>query len=573
MTPEFRSLAFRVDAIKNRLRKKADEYRQMSEDKLRSLVFLIVAVQSRLLLNEEEAMECITDGGNDLGVDAVYIDKQEGRGLEIYFFQAKYGISQGAESSHFPENEIVKINAILKLILDELSPMDNANPKLRAKVGEVRDAIADDTGYHVNVVLCNNGEKWTDNAQHRITHGMFRQERVRWEHFNHVGIARQVMSQKEFKGTISLSLSGKAWDETLESGIHTLVGRISALQIAELMQKHGVSLLETNVRHYLGANKVNDAIKKTLSESPQNFYHFNNGITMICKKFNFNELRQIDLSVNVEYPQIINGGQTCMSISGYAQEDGDEENLRQSSVMLRLYEINDEFNKSHEGLTGKIIFGVNSQNPVDLRDLESGDTIQKTLTDSLAHLDYTYLRQRGIESTNGSSGCTIDARELAAAVLAILCERPNDAKYRRREHFGKLYEKIFPGSLNAVEAVTAVLLVRKAQDKRKAANYEGDNFYLYYADYHAAMLMGKKLFSEMKQLQDCDDLNRAKKIIDERGDAMYAEAIERIKHLVNGMFQDSERSAQQLAAAFRRHDLVVQMLGNNGSSTDAADSA
>ncbi|MGI9346404.1 MAG: AIPR family protein [Gammaproteobacteria bacterium] len=572
MTPEFQSLTFRVDALTKRLREKGDEYRQMPEDKLRSLAFLIVAVQSRLPLNEEEAMECITDGGDDLGVDAIYIDEQEGSSLEIYFFQAKYAIKPNAESSNFPENEIVKINATLQRILDELSPMDNANEKLRAKVGEIRAAIADDSSYHVNVVLCSNGERWADKAQHQID-GKLASERVKWEHFNHVGIARQVMSQKVFKGIISLSLSGKVWDETPESGIHTLVGRISALQIAELMKKEGVRLLENNVRNYLGTNKVNKKIKDALSKDPQNFYHFNNGITMICKKFTFNELREIDLSVNVEDPQIINGGQTCMSIAGYAQKDGDEENLRQSSVMLRLYEINDEIKKNHKDLTSKIIFGVNNQNPVDLRDLKSGDIVQKNLTDSLLHLGYKYLRQRGIESINGGSDCTIDARELAAAVLAILCERPNDAKYRRREHFGKLYGEIFSDGLNVVDAVVAVLLVRKAQDKRKAANYEGDNFYLYYADYHAAMLMGKKLFSETGPLQNHHDLMTAKKIIDERGDAMYAEAIARIKHLVNGMFQDSERSAQQLAAAFRRHDLVEQMLGNNGSSTDAVDSA
>ena len=569
MTPAFQSLAFRVDALTKRLREKGDEYRQMPEDKLRSLAFLIVAVQSRLSLNEEEAMECITDGGNDMGVDAIYIDEQEGRSLEIYFFQAKYGISQGAESSHFSENEIVKISATLKLILDELSLMDNANPKLRAKAGEIRAAIANDPSYHVNVVLCSNGKKWTDQAQCRIDQMPFPPERVGWEHFNHSGIAEQLITSKVFKGEISLSLSGKVWDETPESGIHTLVGRISALQIAELMQKHGVRLLENNVRNYLGASTINREIIETLADDYQNFYHYNNGVTMICKKLTFNELREKDPSVNVKDPQIINGGQTCMSIAHYARKNGDTQHLSQSSVMLRLYELN----ATHDNLAINIIRGVNSQNAVDLRDLKSGDRGQKLLTDSLSHLGYKYLRQRGIESINGGSDCTIDARELAAAVLAILCERPNDAKYRRREHFGKLYREIFSDGLNVVDAVAAVLLVRKAQDKRKAANYEGDNFYLYYADYHAAMLMGKKLFSETGPLQNHNDLLRAKKIIDERGDAMYAEAIERIKHLIKGMFPDSESSAQQLAAAFRRHDLVVQMLGNNGNSTDASDSA
>ena len=45
-----------------------------------------------------------------------------------------------------------------------------------------------------------------------------------------------------------------------------------------------------------------------------NFYFFNNGITMICRKFRHNALQGESYQLKVEGIQIINGGQTCKTI-------------------------------------------------------------------------------------------------------------------------------------------------------------------------------------------------------------------------------------------------------------------
>lgn len=63
-----------------------------------------------------------------------------------------------------------------------------------------------------------------------------------------------------------------------------LVGRISVTEIATLIERHGERLLERNIRRYLGlqGNRVNEGIRHTLmSEEKNNFYFYNNGITMI----------------------------------------------------------------------------------------------------------------------------------------------------------------------------------------------------------------------------------------------------------------------------------------------------
>ena len=100
---------------------------------------------------------------------------------------------------------------------------------------------------------------------------------------------------------------------------------------------------------------------------------------------------------------------------------------------------------------------------MDLRDLRSNDEIQKQLEIGMADLGYTYKRQR--EEGGGSSN-VITSSITAESVLAIWRERPHQAKFRRKEHFGKLYEEIFQ-NLNAAQSLLAVLIFRAVENERK----------------------------------------------------------------------------------------------------------
>jgi len=96
-----------------------------------------------------------------------------------------------------------------------------------------------------------------------------------------------------------------------------LVGRISVTEIAALIDRHGERLLERNIRRYLGlqGNRVNEGIRHTLtSDEKNNFYFYNNGVTLTCDNFSYNALQDGDYQVRVENLQIINGAQTCIAV-------------------------------------------------------------------------------------------------------------------------------------------------------------------------------------------------------------------------------------------------------------------
>ena len=113
--------------------------------------------------------------------------------------------------------------------------------------------------------------------------------------------------------------------------------------------------------------------------------------------------------------------------------------------MIRIYQLAE----TDKAFVQDITYATNSQNPVDLRDLRSNDEIQRQLEIGMGDLGYTYRRQR---EEGGSGSNVITSSIVAESVLAIWRRRPHQAKFRRKEHFGKLYEDIFR-NLNAAQAV------------------------------------------------------------------------------------------------------------------------
>ena len=117
---------------------------------------------------------------------------------------------------------------------------------------------------------------------------------------------------------------------------------------------------------------MNEAIRDTLlSEERGNFYFYNNGITLTCDKFLYNAFQSGDFPVKVENLQIINGGQTCMTIYKTLMQTSPEAIPQDAYVLVRLYQLPSE----NEDLVRQITYATNSQNPVDLRDLKANDTI------------------------------------------------------------------------------------------------------------------------------------------------------------------------------------------------------
>ncbi|MCL6590395.1 MAG: AIPR family protein [Firmicutes bacterium] len=374
---------------------------------------------------------------------------------------------------------------------------------------------------------------------------------VEFEFFNHDSLLSILQATKPVSD--SLQFSGKAIVEDLNYS-RVFVGRIAVTEIAALIERHGERLLERNIRRYLGlqGNRVNEAISATLKGQDQaNFYFYNNGITLICDKFTYNALQSGDYQVKIENLQIINGGQTCITIfktlkTGILPKD--------AFVLVRLYQLLSD----NDDLVRKIIYATNSQNPVDLKDLRANDDIQQRLQMDIQQLGFDYRRKRtdsALKSTDITTGTA------AGAILSVWRKKPHQAKFFTHEHFGKLYHEIFSSDLNGAQVVTAVLIYRIAENKRKRPPENAEAF-ISYASCFIAMQMGKSLLRDLGI--DQPGLNHqnyplAKELIEKKGEDYFQKACQEIRQALDSLYGGAEISTQQLSATFRRGDLIEKL--------------
>lgn len=545
----------RLAGVQDKIKERATEEFGISDgDRLRSLAFVYLCVETMLDLDADEAFDCLTDGGGDFGVDALHITEEMDGEFGVTLFQGKYKKNLEG-NSNFEQNSIEAMVNAIRHIFDPSADLGAINDRLRVKVEQARSLIRDGLIPRVRAIACNNGLKWNADAQQSIDRAVFG-DQVTWEHVNHdvlIGILQSIKPVDE-----TLRLTGKAMVEDMNYS-RVCVGRMPVVEVAALMKSHGEKLLERNIRRYLGlhGNRVNEGIRATLSSNaPENFYFFNNGITLVCDKFTYNALQQGDFQIKVKNLQIVNGGQSCMTILKTAEEleKNGQALPAQASVLIRLYELSSD----NDDVVLQITHATNSQNPVDLKDLRANDVRQQQLEQSIQNLGYSYRRKR-MDATTKATDITTGAA--AEAVLAIWRKAPHQAKFLTREHFGKLYDTIFSESLNGAQVVIAALLYRIAENHRRRP-HDDDPLFVRYASCFIAMQMGKRLLKALDiKLNGLDHRNfaQARQWIEEQGEAVFVVSRQDIDTALKALYGNQEISVQQLSATFRRGDLIGKL--------------
>ena len=524
-------------------------------NKKKALAFVLLCIKTSLNLSIEDAEELLTDGGNDFGVDGLHIGEEDDGEFTVTIFQGKYKVNDLSGKANFSENGIKAAITTVQALFDPYKEI-TLNDKLSPRIEEIRSLVREGLIPNVRFILCNNGARWTATAEQHINNAKFPKDQVYFSHYNHDNIVEVLRSRKKIND--SITLKGKAIIENFNYK-RVLVGKIPVTQIATLFNRHDDLLLERNIRRYLGlhSNRVNTAIANTLcSDSKRdNFYFFNNGITVVCEQFRYNALQGEDYNIQITGLQIINGGQTCKTIQQTITENPELiSKLENTFVMIRIYEMDN----NSEDVINDITFATNSQNPVDLRDLHANDEIQQNLEIGLKEFGYTYKRKRE-DGVSGSN--VIHSSVVAESVLAILRQCPHQAKFMRREHFGKLYYTIF-SDLNAAQALLTVQIFRFVDSERKTPKLIDYNF-LPYSAHYIAMRIGCLLLKNLGlEIKDISHINYSQIIEywESNKSELYMMAAKDINKILTDFYGGrTDLSLQLLSATFRRGDLIEQL--------------
>jgi hypothetical protein len=333
-----------------------------------------------------------------------------------------------------------------------------------------------------------------------------------------------------------------------------LIGKIKVEELARLFEKYGDELLNKNIRKYLGLNRnrVNAAIKETLiSDRKDNFYFYNNGITMICSKFSTNEMQVSDMIVRVEDLQIINGGQTCKTILHTVTENPDD--YTNAYVLVRLYEFSEE--EGNDSLIKDITITTNSQNPVDLR---TNDQLQQDLEIAIKDLGFYYKRKK--DNSSLSSDQTILPSVAAEAICSVWKQKPIQAKFKKEELFGAFYKDVFE-NINGAQLILAVLIHRHCDVQRKKLSLADEYPHIPYSNYFMAMFMGQLLLSELNislEKLTHKEFDNVKSYFETNREDLYNKVNKKLVDALNRLYPDGYENIdkRRLAATFRRGDLL-----------------
>lgn len=176
---------------------------------------------------------------------------------------------------------------------------------------------------------------------------------------------------------------------------------VSGDWIRQVYNQYKDELFSANYRGFLGTTKkrINSGIKNTAEKYPENFWAFNNGITILTSKFvekeNKTELQGIS---------IINGAQTSGSIGSL--DLGVD--LTKVKILTRIIECEDPL------LIADIVKYNNTQNRITSWDKFSNHPYQQEINREFKELGHEYSFKRGFKNMDSELGVENSMQPLVA---------------------------------------------------------------------------------------------------------------------------------------------------------------
>ena len=289
----------------------------------------------------EDLLVNITDGKDDLELDAYYVDDDA---LTVYLFQSKYR----SEPGNLRMNDLAGFLDVPSKLTTQQILAEISNEKVLDFAPTFRQRLLD--GYDLQLVylttmrttrpIRSRAETWSNESLTLQVGGDY----INVSHsasildiHSLVRIVDSLSSIREVELTLAIEPSG--YHESSSGGFRCLIATLSLAELAKTFDEHQYAIVRYNPRGPLGSVVVNKEIRDTLADPHKRplFQLMNNGLSAVCSGFTVAAPRP-DGSVNqatVKDFQIVNGCQTTYSIYDHWRRGGD---LDDATVTLKLVE-------------------------------------------------------------------------------------------------------------------------------------------------------------------------------------------------------------------------------------------
>jgi hypothetical protein len=428
------------------------------KDKFLSRGVAALALMKLANLTPEMASAAVVDGYDDNGIDAIYFDQSE---RLLYIIQSKWD-RDGAGAV-----DLADANKFIAGVNDLVHPrFERFNARVRARAEEINKALTADRT-RVIPVLAYTGSQQLSVHVNRVVGDLL-------AGLNDTGDVAtfQSLSQKELYSAIadlgdSIDLEVMLYEwAKVSTPYEAYYGQVKAADVASWWHKHGFTLFTANLRNFLGAGDVSQGMSATLATEPENFWYFNNGVTVLCGDVTKKLMGGNDRTAGTfdcKKVSIVNGAQTVGTIGLTAPNF-----LENAMIPVRFISLA----KCPEGFGVAVTRAANTQNRIEARDFAALDPEQERLrVELLIQEKKQYVYKSGSYTIAPQDGCTIDE-----ATVALACASPEiGLAVQAKREISKLYEDItkapykllFNGALDSVRMWRTVQLMRVVDEALK----------------------------------------------------------------------------------------------------------
>jgi len=243
------------------------------------------------------------------------------------------------------------------------------------------------------------------------------------------------------KDSIELFINDDKKNNVLSYGDDGIIVNIKASSLKKLFKKYSNSgLFSYNLREHIVQKSVDEGIEETIKNNRDNFWFFNNGITIGCNNFekDGNKIKLYEFS-------IINGAQTTTKIakSKFLTDNND------FVLACKIVRAKNSF-KNDADFINKISEASNSQKPIKQRDLKSNAIEQKRLQAEAAKNSYPLAIEikRGVKPKNYKKvekWQRVTNEYIGQLIYSCIFQRPGPARNSKNIMFSsnKVYKQLF----------------------------------------------------------------------------------------------------------------------------------
>ncbi len=415
-------------------------YREDYQLDKNSLAFEYLVLDNVIGLDDDDIIDAITDGGNDGGIDAVWIDNNN-----LHLFTFKYTEKFDKTKSNFPEKDINSIILTIKRIFEKDICKNDVNSLLWSKIENIYDIKGT---INIKLYICSNGLKPINAVIQKLEKDLQSYEPIEFKYLGQNEIMNFILGKKYSKKEGKLTFIEKFYfSKNISTSIIGIVGLVPIIDLVQMITKDegqtiDEEIFNDNIRLYLKLkNSINKNIYDTaLSDSNETFWILNNGITIVCERCDMQNLKRSPEAHLINY-QIVNGGQTMHAL--FDAYNNNKDKLDDVLLLVRICST------SNLELSKLISETTNSQTPIKNRDLRSNDPIQKNLEENFLDMGYYYERKKNQHQSKPKEK-RLDAQLLAQLFMAYYLDMPAQAKNKRAMIYDEKYNEIF--DVNSITA-------------------------------------------------------------------------------------------------------------------------